>query len=172
MIRATVLCDASFDKPRSRRYGFGGWAAWIAIDGQAERVKGFGPIKADDLTNSTEAEVYAALNGIWLARRHGATHVLVRSDCTTVAELIEGKVRSPRLLSIWRRALARPDMQGVILEARHVKGHGEITCRATFVNDWCDRHAKAAMRKQRRKVYGERASNEADRQGGRRAQSG
>lgn len=152
MIWATVICDASFSPFRKDGAGggIGGWAAWIRIDNVLEAIKGHGVLKGPVL-NSTHAEVYAALNGIWLARKHGAEGVLVRSDCMAVIHLISGEARPGTLRNIWRDALERRDMRGVQLKGEHVKGHGVIKCRATWVNDWADRTAKDEMRRARHK---------------------
>lgn len=151
---ATLICDASFH-PKA---GIGAWAAWIRIDGATDPIAKCGVLTVD-VTNSTFAEIYAALNGIWLARHHGAQAVLVRSDCMTVVDLVEGRIRpNSKVSRVWQSALARPDMKGVLLKAQHVKGHGDIVCRATWVNDWADRHAKQAMRdalnQRNRRKYG------------------
>lgn len=152
MIKATVISDASFFLPTPHVKGAkkaGGWAAWVKVDGFAGTVKGYGPLRKP-LQNSAQAEVYAALNGIWLAAQYGGQRILVRSDCMAVIQLIEGRSRSPLLLQAYEEAMARPDMRGIELSARHVKGHGVIGCAATYVNDWCDTHAKLAMKAARR----------------------
>lgn len=148
-MKATVISDASFCN-QDKSNPLGGWAAWVRVDGWPAPIKGFGTIGDKRLRSSSDAEVMAALNGMWLARRYGGQQVLVRSDCMTVVDLIEGRVRSERLLAIWRSALQREDMQGITLRAQHVKGHGVIHSAATWVNDWCDRNAKNAMRMARK----------------------
>ena len=147
--RATLITDASFD----HRFKVGGWAAWIRADGDGGRpFCRSGPLKGP-IPSSTIAEVRAALNGVWLARtQFGATHVLLQSDCSAVIDLVEGRVKAQQLLDLWRDAFTRPDMQGVLLSARHVKGHGEIKDRRTYVNDGCDRYARQHMEKERHNV--------------------
>lgn len=142
MKTATVICDASFC---NQARPLGGWAAWVRVDGWRLPIKGHGTIKDDRLQTSTDAEVFAALNGIWLAARHGGVNILVRSDCLAVQHLIRRETKSTRLLDIWESALAREDMQNLYLRSEHVKGHGKINSPATWVNDWCDRHAYDAM---------------------------
>jgi len=164
MTRATVISDASFYQGSrlDLRQGivrgpFAGWAAWVRVDNKPEAVKGFGVLKKCD--TSAEAEVYAVLNGVWLAARAGAKIILVRTDCMAVIHLIEGKTRAERMLSIWDDAFAREDMKGLTVSGRHVKGHGQINNAASYVNDWCDKHAGIAMRKSRRGDYGRSDGN-------------
>lgn len=141
-MRATVIPDASFCPIKK----VGGWAAWASIDGYQRPVKGFGTFKTD-LPTSTYAEVYAALNGVWLAARRGATRILVRSDCRAVEYLINGTISATDLRRVWTKALAAKELQDVVLESRWIKGHGSPQrSSAAYVNDWCDRNAKAAMK--------------------------
>lgn len=148
-MRATVVCDASFYQHPSGGAVHAGWAAWVKGDGGLA-VRGYGIIKPVPNMTSTTAEMYAALNGIWLAARGGATQVLVRSDCMTVAEAIQGRLRKRYLIELWAEALAAGKVQHVQLTAKHVKGHGAITDPATWVNDWCDKHARKAQHKSRK----------------------
>jgi len=152
---ATVICDASFyreGKGRPRGTGVGGWAAWVRVDHIHFAIKKHGIIKAKNLYSSTEAEVYAALNGIWIALQYGAHDVLVRSDCMTVCQLIDKSARvGGRTHQVWWEAMCRPDMQVPgTLSARHVKGHSGGTCPASWTNEWCDKHAKISMKEARR----------------------
>jgi ribonuclease HI len=152
-ITATVISDASFYQGPNKNRGhqvYAGWAAWVKVDGIKEPIKGYGPVKIKDLRNSAEAEVCAALNGIWLAARAGASTILVRSDCLTVIHLINGQVKADYLKKLWNEAFERPDMRGLHLIGKHVKGHGTIKDSATWVNDWCDRNARMAMRASRK----------------------
>lgn len=149
MIHATVICDASFDSNNVHRPA--GWAAWVRVDGYPNPIKGWGSIKYK-CQNSTDAEAYAALNGIWLACSRGAAHVLVRSDCQTIDHLIRGTCQSQRLIKLWADGLAtvaathgRP-----VLRSEWVKAHGDKNRhRAAWVNDWADKKARAGMRAQR-----------------------
>lgn len=152
MITATVISDASFHQSRKGGPAHAGWAAWVRVDGDTAPIKGYGALTSGLCRNSTEAEIYAALNGIWLARRGGASRILVRSDCMTVVDLIHGKLKSKHLITIWQSALSRPDLTSINLTGKHVKGHGTIKCAATYVNDWCDRHARMAQRNSRKGV--------------------
>lgn len=129
-LKATVITDASYC-PRTRA---GGWAAWITSD--EGRTQHAGCFK-DLAKTPTEAELWAMLNGIWLAYEAGATEILVQSDCTGAVHLINSKCPETRLF------------KGVHIYARHVKGHTDIKEPRFYVNRWCDEEAKKHMRKQR-----------------------
>lgn len=150
-ITATVICDASYYHGEEN-VGYGGWAAWVKIDRRVDPIKGYGTLTREYLTSSSVAEIYAALNGIWLASRNGAAIILVRSDCMTVDQLIKGRCKSEPLIKIWKEAFKLDEFQGISLKSRHVKGHGQIKDRASWVNDWVDRKSREAMRLSRRGI--------------------
>lgn len=154
MTRATVITDASFCSDTNAA----GWAAWIRVDFHAEPVRLSGPFRTNPET-SGEAEIWAAVNGIFAAARHGATVVLVQSDNLGVVEGING--HSKKYAKWWNAALKRafsgPDAPAVPhLHARHVKGHSKNSDARSWVNRWCDRKSRAAMR-ERRAEMGEKA---------------
>lgn len=140
--RATVITDASFC-PNSKAAG---WAAWVTVNppqGQVYRVKRSGNFHRK-IRNATEAEKYAAFNGIWLAYQEGCRRILAQTDCLSVVQ--EG----------WRAGypyIAETHWPDAEIEWRHVKGHTRHEQARYFVNRWCDTEAKAMMNKQRN-VYG------------------
>lgn len=148
-ISATVICDASYHGVTGRTPVHAGWAAWVRIDGVNEPVRGYGSLPPGLCLSASDAEMYAAINGLWLAAKHGAGKVLVRSDCMTVVQAIQGTLKNERLKTLWVEGLDKCKLQGVVIRARHVKGHGTVQCAATYVNDWCDKHAKLSQRKAR-----------------------
>ena len=144
--RATVITDASFC-PKAK---VGAWAAWIRVDGMDKAIRGSGQLPFDATPDSTVAEVMAAGNGCWLAAQQGATHLLLQSDCMAVIHLVEKRAKAERLLALWDHLLKLPDMAGVQnIMVRHVKGHGVVKDRRTFVNAWCDSAAYAELEKAR-----------------------
>jgi ribonuclease HI len=145
---ATVICDASFRRVANQAT-HAGWAAWVKGDGGIA-VKGYGTLTTRADMNSTIAEMYAALNGIWLASKAGADVVLVRSDCMAVVQAIDGKLKKKYLIDLWGNSLHKHGMAHLQVNARHVKGHGKVNNPATWVNDWCDKHAKFAQRQSRK----------------------
>ena len=142
MIKATVISDAS----HCPRLKVGGWAAWVRVDNFRIPIKGYGVIKGNP-SDATVAEIYAALNGVWLATQYGAQDILLQTDCLAVVNLVKMTAKSERIIRIWREAIDHAWYRKVKnLDARHVPGHREIHNAATFVQDWCDQHAGKAMR--------------------------
>lgn len=142
MITATVITDAS----HCPRLNVGGWAAWVRVDGTTTPIKGYGVLKGNP-TDATVAEIYAALNGIWLATQHGAGDILLQTDCLAVVNLVNMTAKSNRIITVWRNGLSQGWFRKVkTLRAKHVPGHKEVTNARSWVQDWCDAHAGKAMR--------------------------
>jgi ribonuclease HI len=144
--RATVITDASFYDVKNKHVElYGGWAAWVRVDRRSSPITGYGPIRDPRMKNSTHAELFATLNGVWLANRYGGTDILIRSDCMAVVDCVNRHMSSHSTMSrLWLACLKEIGLVHLMFRAEHVKGHGEIKCRATWVNDWCDTHAKKA----------------------------
>lgn len=138
-MRATIITDASFC-PKTKAAG---WAAWIASD-LGPRVRKAGGFKERPNT-STIAEVWAAYNGMFIAYKLGARRLLIQSDCVAVATAINkpnGKYGFAEMID---------RMPGATFEYRHVKGHTRNPASRSWVNRWCDKHAKYHMELQRSK---------------------
>lgn len=132
MLRATVNVDASFC-PRTRAAG---WACWIAIDG-GQKIKWSGKFHRRPKT-STEAELWAMLNGVWLAASAKVTHILVQGDCLAALNKLQRRDLDARL------------PHAVSITTKHVKAHTDTASPRTWVNDWCDKAAKKHMMEQRK----------------------
>ena len=144
MTRATVITDASFcDKEQ-----IGGWAAWVRIDGRAEPIKKYADFRVP-VRNSREAEMFAAVNGIWLAAKYGATEVLVQTDCVAVVDMLNGATQKKSLKRDFAAAMQKAGVAAVKRSAKHVRGHTTVSDARSYVNRWCDKMAKTAMRRQR-----------------------
>jgi len=93
---------------------------------------------------STEAEIKAVINGLFLAKTYfpnaGRFHVV--SDCTFVITQIKKKT------SEWWKMMK--DIVGdADITGKHVKGHQGTETKRAWVNAWCNRMARRAMRKVR-----------------------
>jgi ribonuclease HI len=141
MCFATVITDASFDD----KTGKAGWAAWIRVDGVAEPIKKYASFK-NSVKTSMDAERLAAINGIYLASRYGATRVLLQSDCLGVIHLIDGTTRKRSAISEWYCAKEKAGILGVTLFGKHVKGHTSVKDARSHVNRWCDKMANKARK--------------------------
>ena len=150
-MRATVITDASHC-PQSK---VGGWAAWVRVDGHPDPIRRHGTFREQPRT-SEHAELYAAANGLYLAQRHGATTVLLQTDCMAVVNAINRDGVVPPLTrtlwDMWDAAMVLMGWQGD-LRAQHVKGHTTHEEARFYVNRWCDEHAKKAMKAERARVW-------------------
>jgi ribonuclease HI len=144
---ATVISDASYSQSPKGDIS-AGWAVWIKCDGLDRALKAFGAVKKGSITNNTEAEIVAALNGVWLAKTHLlATGCHIRADNLTVVKLIKGEVTAGKSFEFWQQALETAGLQDIALVARHVKAHVPSNGdRASYVNKWCDDFAGRARR--------------------------
>jgi ribonuclease HI len=143
MVSATVIADASWC-PHTKAAG---WAAWVVINHtsppRVQRVQRYGRFHQRP-KSSTEAELWAAWNGIWIAHKLGATDVLCQTDCLSV-------VQHP---GSGRRGHSYPEVSkrywpGTKVTFRHVKGHTSNPEPRFYVNRWCDTHARKVMKAQR-----------------------
>lgn len=145
MSRATIITDASFC-PRTKAAG---WAAWVRIDGHPEPIKRYAEFR-QPVENAQEAEMLAAINGLWLAAQHGVTVALVQTDCLAVVHMLNGQTKNEHLRRAFSGALAKAGVAGIARSGRHVKGHTQTADARSYVNRWCDERAKSAMARGRR----------------------
>lgn len=162
----TLFADASF----SHQTRAAGWAAWAKGREGGAGLTWSGPLKT--AANSQQAEFFALVNGIACADRAGLLPadefvLMLQSDClealATIRWLLPGvrdmpaaggrrvaaAKRPSRLMRDcagleWLAAFAqRPGLQIVV---RHVKGHQQGGGARAWVNNECDRLAKAARK--------------------------
>lgn len=140
---ATVITDASWC-PTTRAAG---WAAYIRIDHEDERIKRHGFMKSPP-ESSSEAELQAAINGIYVAHKYGAEAVLLQSDCMSVIQMIEGD-RDHFRYKTFMAILGNHGVSLKSIRAKHVKGHTDGADARHWGNNWCDEHARKRMQCQR-----------------------
>ena len=111
----------------------GAGAVWISfVDGPYRKAFTFKKKPA----NAKQAEKWAILNGLHMARKMGHETILINSDCKwAMHEIQQSK-------SI--------DITGV--EFRYVKAHNGTKDSRSYVNNWCDKEAKKLMRIWRKKL--------------------
>ena len=145
MISATVITDASF----CHETRAAGWAAHVQVDTMSGPVRMSAAFR-DTPANSAEAELLAAVNGLWLATQRGAEQFLLQTDCLAVVTIVNGRSRKGLLRFRFAAACEAVGIDPMIVTARHVRGHSGVLDARSHVNRWCDRHAKTAMRHQRK----------------------
>ena len=144
MTRATIITDASF----CHRTQAAGWAAWIRIDGVSEPIKRYAEFR-QPVRSAQEAEMLAAVNGLWLAAQHGVTMALVQTDCLAVVHMLNGETKNPSIRRDFSAAIAKAGVAHIARSGRHVRGHTQVADARSYVNRWCDSRAKTAMKRQR-----------------------
>ena len=94
-------------------------------------------------------------NAVWdLAQRTDlpdAKYLILNTDCRPAMHKIRTKsgdlaVTLCKLIEEVRKKTCLP-----VFELRHVKAHNGTPDSRSFINDWCDTHAKKAMRSQNEK---------------------
>lgn len=136
----TILTDASWCPDEF----VAGWAAWIVCDeGRYTRYDAF----LEPIPSAQDAEIKAILNGLFIARRlfnPEAFHVV--TDCVGAIDVLNNKANPKnKLYNELLQSIIKSDK----LSFKHVKAHVKIQDKRSYVNDWCDFHAKMAMRQQR-----------------------
>lgn len=135
---ATVITDASFC-PFTKASA---WAAWIRY--RDKKIKVAELFKRQP-KSPHEAELWAIINGVYLAGQLQPKAILVQSDCKTALTKIDA--RCPEL----NKTLRRLKGYDFTLITRWVKGHGKDGTDRTWVNNWCDKQAGLLMRSERKK---------------------
>lgn len=139
MILCSVFTDASFSPHRKSA----GWAAWMKCQGQ--KWTGYAPFRTLPQDTST-AELLAAINGVHAAVQHfDPEWIHLVCDCQYVLHRL-GRVFDVREHERAAFALFDTATRGRRFTCKHVKAHCRITEPRSWVNDWCDRHARKAMR--------------------------
>lgn len=146
-MKATVITDASFC-PWTKAAG---WAAWVRVDGRSKPIKRYGAFK-QPVQTSRDAEMLAAINGVFIAAKEGATQILVQTDCLAVVHMFEGVTVQRAIKDAFTRAQAKAGILGMRVAAKHVRGHTTDAASRSWVNRWCDEQAGKEMRARRAKV--------------------
>jgi len=146
---ATVITDASFC-PKTTAAG---WAAWIRIDGTPHPIRRYGAFK-EPVKSSRDAEMLAAINGLFIAKSLGVTRALIQTDCLAVVHMFDGTTVNKQIKDTFNRARAKANVLGIRASAKHVRGHSTDTASRSWVNRWCDEMAGREMRIQRAALEG------------------
>ena len=136
----TIVTDASF----CAKTNVAGWACWVVYDGQRE--KRYGAFKGI-VQHSGHAEIKAILNGLYIAKQlHDPQHYHVVSDCLNAMDNLKiGREK------VWRRKMLEIIGESNIT-FKHVKAHTNVQDARSFVNRWCDEHAKKSMKEKRAEI--------------------
>lgn len=143
----SLFTDASHN-PRLGTIG-GGW--WAVFEGQ--RVNG--QVRRRDVPDSSEAEVRVACGAIklllaspkfqaWREASDTPVRLILVVDALAIQTAFAHPLRRLGRLTVeTSELLAR---EGITLKINHVPGHQKSTTPRNWVNNWCDKMAKAARK--------------------------
>lgn len=156
----TIFTDASFD---DRDYSAGGafWAKGPNEIPGSPSIKKEGYFGIFDATCSGTAEALATLKGIHFLledpefhsvfSRGRETLLIVVVDCMAVKHLMDCRstalTRNPVVQDLFASFRDARETMGFNYKVNHVPAHRSDGTPRTWVNNWCDIHAKKARRK-------------------------
>lgn len=140
----TINSDASFSEKHRRA----AWAYWIK--GEGFHVKASGMFK-QNMPSSALAELLSFSQGLARvndrvpAEQRPGTRLFVNTDCMYVIQVLKNEVRQSKNMMIIRAI--QHNCKDYEIIPRHVRAHtNNLTRPRSWVNDWCDKAAKAEMR--------------------------
>jgi ribonuclease HI len=145
----TIITDASYDWNTKS----GAWAVWIKSNrGTYEGAKALTP----KMGSSTVAEVLAAANGIYIARKRElivpGDRIVIRVDNLAAMDHCKGTVKKTKIvgfdmkLIVQARELIRGICkEGIEVDYRHIKAHSGVSKADKWVHNKVDKMAYKAM---------------------------
>lgn len=148
-MNVTINTDASFN----HHHKVGGYAFWITSE--LGRIRQSGTLK--ETSDAQDAELKALANAVYVLlnsefNNGSIEHIYVNSDCKMMFPKISVKSTNVpgKYIAETLNDILRKNMNGCIygrISFRHVKAHtNNLTKSRSWVNDWCDKEAKKAMR--------------------------
>jgi ribonuclease HI len=145
----TAYCDASFARVGRERHG--GWAVWLRSSAGRLTRQGVCPPWVRDSVAAELAAIFAAVH-LSVVTWRGVAGVLVCSDCQPALDLaaFQRTATAGGSRRLQERLRALTITHEVAIHMRWVKGHRRPSAgTSAFLNDWCDRSAKASRRAKR-----------------------
>jgi ribonuclease HI len=145
----TINTDASFCGSTKS----GGYAFWIK--GERIAIKKHGGFK-DDVKNSTEAEMRAIANAVFVLLKRNPKNfniIIFNTDSKqSIAHINNPLTDLAKQINNYINQL-KEVTNAEMIEFRHVKAHSGKADKRSWVNEWCDVKAKEEMRKVRKRKY-------------------
>jgi ribonuclease HI len=146
----TINTDASFH-PSAK---IGGYAFWIVYNGI--RIKAAGSFK-EPAVDPTECELRCILNCLHVLGKTDwhLSGVYLNTDSLNSIYLLTGNAEAYNRYNLkrykkYRKAFNKiaqsPRFKSVNFNLHHVPAHSDDNSKRTYVNNWCDEQAKAAMK--------------------------
>ncbi len=151
-----MLCTITTDASYNPKYQVGGYAFWAVSN--VFKITKSGVFKKK-CRNPTDAEIKCIINALMVVL-HGCesvSKVIVNTDSMNAIHVLTndkyaqlyymgGVSHNAHYRAAYHKVLHTAKSKAVI-EFRHVKAHTENADARSWVNDWCDKEAKKAMRK-------------------------
>lgn len=148
----TINTDASFD-PNTKRAA---WAYWIKSHDQLFKASGVIPTAS----NSSTAELIGISQAIAKVKSFVESEwgedfpkeritLYINTDSTWAISALERKYKNSKHQKFVNKILRR--IPNFDIQPRHVKAHNGTADARSWVNDWCDKEAKARLRKSLKK---------------------
>lgn len=148
----TINTDASF----SKTHQIGSFAFWIVSN--EFRIKQAGLLRKK-VKRPEIAEFRCIINALHVLYNSDCskvTRIIVNTDCLNVIHLVKNDKQAieryrlkrdgfPELVKTLKTLKNQSKIPLVPIELRHVKAHTGSSDARSYVNDWCDRKAKAAL---------------------------
>lgn len=135
----TINTDASFWHHQQK----GSWAFWAVCNKFKITKSG---VFRGKVKNSSEAELKCMINAVFCVLKAdvGITKVIINTDSQICMKAI---ARNNPNSSLYKCVTMFRNMtKGVAIEMRHVKAHSGVKDARSYVNEWCDTHAKKALK--------------------------
>lgn len=145
----TMTADASRDPIT----GISGYAVWLSYTDifnnyKSEKISGYSGITS----SATHAEVSAIINGFDLLDNANlkTSKLYINTDSKSAIDMLEGRVKikikhSIEILKDCIKEFTKANW--CMVSIRHVKAHSGTDEARKKVHDWCDKQARAEMRK-------------------------
>ena len=153
----TINTDASFC-PDTKA---GGYAFWIVSDHFVIKKAGF----FKDLSrDSNEAEIKCIGNALQTLLRETKLStsklLIINTDSTNAIRMIKERTNeNSRVVNLlWKKVIKK--VKSRVNNFRHVKGHYNKKDSRSYVNNWCDEHAKKYMKLKREMILKEKKNEE------------
>lgn len=135
----TINTDASFWHHQQK----GSWAFWAVCN--KFKITKCGVFR-ESIRNSSEAELKCMINAVFcvIKAEPGITKIILNTDSQICMKAI--KRQNPNS-SLCKFVTIFVNMtKHIPIEFRHVKAHSKVKDARSYVNDWCDKNARKALK--------------------------
>lgn len=150
----TIICDASFHLETKAA----AWAAWFKVNGKAHSASANFKV---ELVHSAEAELLCVANAVYFCNSVTpllpSDKLIIQTDCLNAIFALTGQRKMSKLSENERagvKSVQKILPPGIEVDYRHVKGHVRAGTKGykprNYINNLCDKEARALMRGQKK----------------------